>query len=103
MDVEMIIAIVRSDKLEEVEKRLRELGVDGISVSKVKGYGEYRNFFAPDWMTEEVRLEIFAPSAESERIARAVMESGRSGRGMRGDGIVAIVPARVLRHIRSGA
>ena len=56
MDLSVVIAIIRSNQLEKVEQRLREIDVRGITVSKIKGYGEYHNFFAGDWMVESVRL-----------------------------------------------
>lgn len=48
MDFRKVNAIIRSDALEKVEQRLHELGVPGISVTRVKGYGEYKNFYTND-------------------------------------------------------
>ncbi len=39
MNLRKVTAIFRSERLEEVEKRLQEAGVKGLSVTKVKGYG----------------------------------------------------------------
>ena len=39
-----VTAIIRCEVLEKVEQRLQELGVSGISVTRVKGYGDYANF-----------------------------------------------------------
>jgi nitrogen regulatory protein P-II 1 len=99
MDMQMIVAIIRNDRLEAVEARLRHVGVEGISVSKVKGYGEYRNFFASDWMSEEARLEIFASSGQADAVVEAITQAGCTGAP--GDGIVAVVPVRALYRIRT--
>lgn len=99
MDIKLIVAIIRRDKLEEVEARLRDTGVEGINVSKVKGYGEYRNFFSHDWMVDEVRIEIFTRKDELETVIEAIMDAAHTGGP--GDGIVAVVPVESLFLIRT--
>ncbi|MDP1716938.1 MAG: P-II family nitrogen regulator [Burkholderiales bacterium] len=99
MDFKLIIAIIRVDKLEEVEKKLREIGVERINVSKVKGYGEYQDFFARNWMVEEVRLEVFTRQDEVEAISAAIMEAAHTG--LPGDGVVAVVPIEKLFLVRT--
>jgi nitrogen regulatory protein P-II 1 len=94
-----IVAIIRNESLEKVEGRLVDMRVKGISVTRVKGYGEYANFFNPDWMVTHSRLEIFAERARVEEIAAAIMEAAHTG--MEGDGIVAIIPVEKLYRIRT--
>ena len=45
MNFRKIVAIIRTDSLENVEAALKAKHVPGVSVTKVKGYGEYANFF----------------------------------------------------------
>ena len=90
MDIKLIIAIIRRHKLEAVEQKLKETGVERINVTKVKGYGEYHDFFARDWMVEEVRIEVFTRKDEVEKITTAIMDAAHTG--VPGDGIVAVVP-----------
>ena len=99
MDVRIIVAIIRRDKLEEVEKKLEDIGVERISVSKVKGYGEYHDFFARNWMVEEVRVEIFTRKDEVESIATAIMDAAHTG--LPGDGVVAVIPVEKFFLIRT--
>lgn len=101
MDVNLIIAVIRRDKLEEVEKKLQDIGVERITVSKVKGYGEYHDFFARSWMVEEVRVEIFTRKDEVKAITAAIMEAAHTG--LPGDGIVAVIPVERLFLIRTRA
>ena len=101
MEIKLIVSIVRRDRLQPVEEKLKEVGVERINVSKVKGYGEYRDFFAPDWMVEEVRIEIFTRKDKAETIASAVMEAAHTG--VPGDGVVAILPVDKLFLIRTKA
>jgi len=96
-----VIAIIRPDRLENVEQALQSLAVPGISVSRVKGYGEYRDFYERDWMSDHVRIEIFALQSWARAIAEAVM--GAAHTGLPGDGIVAIQPVETVFHIERRA
>lgn len=98
MDLSVIIAIIRRDRLENVEQGLREMGVRGITVSKVKGYGNYHNFFAQDWMVESVRLEIFTRKDKVDAIAAAIMKTAHTGSP--GDGVVVAYPIEKFFNIR---
>ena len=99
MDIKLIVAIIRRDRLEQVEKKLEDIGVERISVSKVKGYGEYHDFFARNWMVEEVRVEIFTRKGEVESITKAIMDAAHTG--LPGDGVVAVIPVEKFYLIRT--
>lgn len=99
MDARVIIAIIRRDKLEQVENSLKQVGVETINVSKVKGYGEYQNFFASDWMVDQVRIEIVTRRDEVDSIASALLQAAHTG--LPGDGIVAVIPTERLYLIRT--
>ncbi len=98
MDLRAVIAIIRRDRLERVEQGLREIGVHGINVSKVKGYGEYQNFFTADWMVDSVRLEVFTRQDRVDAILAAILDAGHSGSP--GDGIVVVYPIDRFVNIR---
>ena len=70
-----------------------------MSVSKVKGYGEYRDFYERDWMSGHVRIEIFTPREQARDIAEAIIDAAHTG--LPGDGIVAIQPVETLFRIES--
>lgn len=99
MDIKLIIAIIRSDRLEHVERKLQSMGVERINVTKVKGYGEYRDFFARDWMVEEVKIEIFTRRQKVDDVTAAIMEAAHTG--VPGDGVVVVVPIDKLYLIRT--
>lgn len=90
MELALVIAIIPSLSLEDVERRLRKINVRGITVTKVKGYGEYANFFSRDWMTDQVKIEVFAARDNVERITDAILDAAHSD--SHGAGIVAILP-----------
>ncbi len=94
-----VTAIFRPDRLEAVEDRLRSLDVPGVSVTKVKGFGEYANFYQPDWLSTHVRIEVFTSKLKADAIAEAIMEAAHTG--IDGDGIVAVMPVESVYHIRT--
>ncbi len=96
-----VTAIVRMDQLERVEKALRDIHVSGVSVTRVKGYGEYKDFFAGDWFADYACLEILADAARAPQIVDAVMAAASTG--TMGDGIVSVVPVECVWRIRSCA
>lgn len=94
-----VTAIIRGDALEKVERRLQEIGVNGISVMRVKGYGEYANFYSPEGLTSHVRVEIFTAALSADTIAQSIMDAACSG--VPGDGIVAVYPVAKVYRIRN--
>ena len=99
MNYRKVTAIIRADRLEAVEASLKNLRIPGISVTRVKGFGEFANFFKADWMTTHARVEIFIAQQRAEEIANAIMEAAHTGE--EGDGIVAILPVEHIYHIRT--
>lgn len=91
-----ITAIVRNTRLQAVEQRLQEANVRGITVTKAKGYGEYKNFFATDWMVAHSRIEIF--TCRAEEVASVIVEAAHTGQ--KGDGVVAVMPTERVIRIR---
>jgi len=99
MQLKKIVAIIRNRFLIEVENRLVEMRVKGISVTKVKGYGEYVNFFNANWLVTHSRIEIFTEEGRVDEIAAAIMEVANTGQ--EGDGILAVIPVSKLYRIRT--
>lgn len=94
-----VTAILRVELLDRVEKALQDLHVGGVTVSRVKGYGEYADFFARDWMSSHVRVEVFTSAEHAATIADAMIAAASTG--TRGDGIVAVQPVESVLRIRS--
>lgn len=99
MNFRKVIAIFRSSRLKTVEERLRSLRVQGVSVTKVKGFGEFASFYESDWLCTHVRIEIFTSKLKADEIAKAIMEAAHTG--IKGDGIVAIIPVESVCRIRT--
>ncbi len=83
------------------KSRLQELGVKGLTVSRVKGYGQHKEYFTRDWLSDQARIEVFAAKDEVDAIVRAILESAHTG--MAGDGLVAVLPVEKIFRIRTKA
>lgn len=99
MEFRKVTAIIQQNVLDKVEEKLQEIGVRGISISKVKGYGEYANFYTSDWITTHSRIEIFTDKSKAEEIATTIMNAAHTG--ISGDGIVAVLPVEKVYRIRT--
>ena len=94
-----IVAIVRSEVLTTMEERLQHAGVRGLSVTKVKGIGEYANFFARDQFSEHAKMEIFTEESKVEAIVKIIIDAAHTGD--LGDGIVTVLPVEKFYRIRT--
>ncbi|NLV24141.1 MAG: P-II family nitrogen regulator [Deltaproteobacteria bacterium] len=102
-----IECIIKPFKLEEVKAALAELGISGMTISEVRGFGrqkghtelyrgsEYQVDFLP-----KVKVELVVPSEQVEEVIRGVCESGRTGQI--GDGKIFIWDAVETVRIRTG-
>ena len=98
MKYKKITAIIQTIALGEVNKRLKEIGVKGMSAFNVMDYGEHAApyTFDPDKMIQHIKIEICARESEVNKIVNAIMDAAHTG--MPGDGMVTVLPAeRVWR------
>ena len=99
MELKTISAIIRSGLLEDVEEKLKKIGVKGLTVTRVKGYGEDKAIWAHDLLGEHARVEIFAEKTKADGIAAAIMEVAHTGAS--GDGIICVLPVEKIFRIRT--
>ena len=69
-----------------------------ISVSEVRGYGEYADLNSSNWLVNHLRLELYVPTEQAEIIAKTIMQHAQTG--MKSDGIVSIESIDNLWHVR---
>src|SRR5438067_11259786 len=79
VELSYVIAVVRADALDAVERKLISIGVRGLTVIKAKGLGKQANFFSRDSLTEEVKLEIVTHESKVQEIADANMHGAHTG------------------------
>ena len=105
--MKLVTAIVKPFVLEDVKGALEQLGVLGMTVSEVQGYGrqkghtevyrgaEYSVDFVP-----KVRVEVVADDALADKVVDAVVEAARTGKI--GDGTVWVTPVDSVIRVRTG-
>ncbi len=100
MDYCKVTAIIRLEALEAVEQRLMAAGACGMTVTRVRGCGEWKDFYHRDALVTHVRIEIFTHADKAEALAGLIVEEAHTGAP--GDGIVAVLPVSHLWRIRTG-
>ena len=103
----MIVAIIKPFKLDDVRDALGEVGVQGMTVTEVRGFGRqkghtelYRGAENVVDFLPNLRLEIAGPDERVEAVVEAVADAAASGRI--GDGKIFIQPLETAIWIRTG-
>lgn len=102
-----IEAIIKPFKLEEVKEALAEVGVQGMTVTEVKGFGRQKGHteiyrgseYTVDFLPK-VKIEIVVDDAQAEGVAQAIVKSANTGKI--GDGKVFISTIEDAIRIRTG-
>ena len=105
--MKLVVAIIKPFKLDEVRQALTAIGVHGMTVTEVKGYGrqkghteiyrgaEYVVNFLP-----KLRIEIAVPADLADKAVEAITSHARTGQI--GDGKIFVTPIDHARRIRTG-
>jgi nitrogen regulatory protein P-II 2 len=105
--MKIVMAIIKPFKLEEVRDALTAIGVHGLTVTEVKGYGrqkghteiyrgaEYAVSFLP-----KIKIEVAVNSAQVETVVEAIASTARTGRI--GDGKIFVIDLEHALRIRTG-
>ncbi len=101
-----IEAIIKPFKLEEVKEALAELGIEGMTVTEVKGFGRQKGHteiyrgseYTVDFLPK-IKIEIVVPDDVLEKATRAIVEAAKTGKI--GDGKVFISPVDEAIRIRT--
>jgi len=105
-DIEMVVAYIRPDKLEDVKRGLAEAGAPSLTVSNVSGRGS-QPVKKSQWRGEEysvdlhqkVKLECVVAEIPAEDVAEAIVDAAHTGEA--GDGKVFILPVEEAYQIRT--
>ncbi|MBM3379797.1 MAG: P-II family nitrogen regulator [Betaproteobacteria bacterium] len=105
--MKLITAIIKPFKLDEVREALSEIGVQGITVTEVKGFGRQKGHtelyrgaeYVVDFLPK-VKLEVALPEALLERAVEAIEKSARTGKI--GDGKIFVYSLDDVIRIRTG-
>jgi nitrogen regulatory protein P-II 1 len=105
--VKMVTAIVKPFKLDDVKAALETLGVLGLTVSEVRGYGRqkghtevYRGAEYTVDLVPKVRLEVLVDDLDADKVVETVSEAARTGKI--GDGKVWVTTVDSVVRVRTG-
>ncbi len=104
--MKLIVAIIKPFKLEEVKDALTEIGVEGMTVTEVKGFGRQKGHteiyrgseYTVDFLPK-VKLEIAVADAIVPKVLETVVKAAKTGKI--GDGKIFVVPLDDVIRIRT--
>ena len=102
-----IDAIIKPFKLDEVKEALNEIGIQGITVCEVKGFGRQKGhtelYRGAEYVVDfipKIKLEIVVADEMVQQVLETVQKTARTGRI--GDGKIFVTPVEAIVRIRTG-
>ncbi len=100
-------AIIKPFKLDEVKDALVEIGIGGMTVTEVRGFGQQKGHteiyrgteYVIDFLPK-VKIEVVVRDEDVEKVIEAIMKTAQTGRV--GDGKIFIIPVEDVVRIRTG-
>ena len=105
--MKLVVAVVKPFKLDDVKNVLKNLGIQGMTLTEAQGFGrqrghtevyrgaEYEVDFVP-----KLRIEVLVDDDQAEEVVDAIVSSASTGKI--GDGKVWVVPAETVVRVRTG-
>ena len=105
--MKQIVAIIKPFKLDEVREGLSEIGITGLTVTEVRGFGRQKGHtelyrgaeYVVDFLPK-VRLEVVVQDNRVDEVLESVIKSARTGKI--GDGKIFVLPVDQVVRIRTG-
>jgi len=105
--VKKIEAVIKPFKLDEIKEALHDVGVSGMTVTEVKGFGRQKGHtelyrgaeYVVDFLPK-VKLEVVVEDGLAARVVEAIANAARTGRI--GDGKIFVLPVEDVLRIRTG-
>ncbi len=105
--MKLVTAVIKPHKWEDVRTALEMIGVTGMTVSEVSGYGRqkghtevYRGAEYDIALVPKIRVEIVVDDQDADAVADAIVRAAQTGRI--GDGKVWVVPVDSVVRVRTG-
>ncbi len=102
-----IEAIIKPFKLDDVKEKLTEIGITGITISEVKGFGRQKGhtelYRGAEYVIDfipKIKIELVLPDDQIQDAVKAIMDGAKTGRI--GDGKIFIQPMEEVIRIRTG-
>ena len=105
--MKLVVAVLKPFKLDDVKDRLKSIGVSGMTLTEVQGFGRQRGHTEVDRGAEyeidfvpKLRVEILVDDAQADEVVTAIVESASTGKI--GDGKVWVIPVETAVRVRTG-
>ncbi len=105
--MKLVTAVIKPHKVDEVKDALRDVGIKGITITEVKGFGRqgghtetYRGAEYTIEFTPKIKLEIVVDTDDVPRVTEAIQSTACSGQI--GDGKIWVTPVEGVTRIRTG-
>jgi len=105
--MKLIEAIIKPFKMDEVKDALNEIGIEGITVSEVKGFGRQKGhtelYRGAEYVVDfipKIKMEIAVPDELVNKVVETIQNVAKTGRI--GDGKIFIIPLDEAVRIRTG-
>ncbi len=103
----IVQAIIKPFKLDDVKEALSKLGIQGMTVTEVKGFGRQKGHtelyrgaeYVVDFLPK-IKLEVAVPDETADKVVQAIVEAANTGRI--GDGKIFVLPVEETIRIRTG-
>jgi nitrogen regulatory protein P-II 1 len=102
-----IEAIIKPFKLEEVKDALIKIGVGGMTVSEVRGFGQQKGeteiYRGTEYVVDflpKIKIEVVVKDEDAEKVIETIANTARTGRV--GDGKIFVIPVEDVVRIRTG-
>ena len=105
--MKLVTAVIKPFKLDEVKEALREVGINGMTVTEVRGFGRQRGHsevyrgqeYQVDFLPK-VRVDVATDHGQVEAVVNAIMNAARTGKI--GDGKIFVTDVDQVYRIRTG-
>lgn len=105
--IKQLVAVIKPFKLDEVREALAEIGISGITITEVKGFGRQKGHtelyrgaeYVVDFLPK-IRIEIVVEQAQLDNVIDAIIKAAHTGRI--GDGKIFISNVEQVIRIRTG-
>ncbi len=100
-------AIIKPHKLEDVKEALTAVGISGMSVTEIKGFGKQKGhtelYRGAEYVIDfipKLKIEVVVPDELVEKVVEAIIKAAKTGKI--GDGKIFIIPVEDAIRIRTG-
>ena len=105
--MKQIEAIIKPFKLDEVKEALTKVGIQGMTITEVKGFGRQKGHtelyrgaeYSVDFLPK-VKIQILVPDEKASQVVDTILQTARTGKI--GDGKIFVAPVEEVIRIRTG-